>query len=1312
MPPRYSYSTPKCLNLIALSISLCFELCNSWQKWDSSSFSTDDWRELWSLSDGPGARRGHSLVIFNKTKVVLFGGRGNDAHRKHVPSRYNVVEDRGLLEFSTYDSFPLSSSYDPESEVCKPMETCTRLKEASSGNEQVCSYSWEHLIENAHSPNEQERVEEMCGVYYNDVWVYDTDCLRYADRSCADDGWRILHAGKTFGGCNNDDGEQVCETPSERFGHGATLVDNMTMAVYGGYSQECEDYCSDMWFFNFQTLTWKKQESIGPGARWKFAMISTGSATTSSLYLFGGHRLWHGFSSDNNVENRWNSTALLPEGGYLNDLWLYNFDRTLTDNKRRWSKVKEKETCVRAPGLTWESRNDQQCKVYWPKARSGHAAVYDNKRNGIWIHGGYSSYYPYPTSKDAGSGYGVKSLGREHIAILPSFEFYLDDLWFYDIASGYWERKRIFGRRPEKRTGHIIALSGDILILHGGFADNTHYDDTWHYMIDENRWSKKVHFVHANFPETCTDDLIEIQNDPDCIELQFPADLKRSNESTLALKYQQILPFSEQEGYTPDPNYPLYFGIVDNAETFVNQLRKKYLEQEVYDKKGHRVWIESTVPDGTPIAPKAATSPRQFARLKTIKYNTTTELEIWEWCTSVKGEPTRGKTNDGTNGRSAKNVFIPQPRRQSIGWDGCENIDWKRPSSRSDHSSVYIEKYDMLVTHGGIGYITNNETVSNSAMNRLTNTTVLGDMWVLNVHSCARNCSNNGVCTNGFCKCDPGFYGMDCSNFTCPGSVCQYDGDHVQHCTHCCFDSISDRKVPCRLDDKELMHFTGKSEGICDGFGTCQCAPPYIGEDCSILDCKHNCSFNGYCSVEFPASRCMCKDGYTDGSDGASGRASTAAIFPCGRVIDDKRSFMSSLTSGRMENPSDLLLATPVDPSIKSYASHLTRNEIVQGIYSTHLFDKEHHFSTQFEEIFTDAKNNYPNFVALLIKDRNVYCRRSQLKSLSRSRYFIQMLEQGLLQYYNSARPRNHPNKKIDEMLLNSTVVLPVLLKHDDSNGCYPARKYDKYKVPRLTWSVPLTNENKWCAVVGMPSYKAWRDVSRSIKVDENYWKNEFRKNYKQYPWASKLNMAVWRGSTTFNKGLYGSLDFDDIPRAKLVEKGKESELIDAAFHKLVGKYEDDTQTRTSHKVRNTLKEAIPLKDMMRYKAIIDIDGNNWSARFNSLLCGNSIVIKIKPDFIEQSYKDLEAYGHYVPASIENITETMKYVLDSKNELQMRRIVERANEWCAESMTKEALADSALVAMEEYVDLLSRYDPSWREQGITVQNSDDFVQCH
>ena len=161
------------------------------------------------------------------------------------------------------------------------------------------------------------------------------------------------------------------------------------------------------------------------------------------------------------------------------------------------------------------------------------------------------------------------------------------------------------GRKPQRRTDHILSLSGNLLILHGGFGDNYNFEDTWYYIIGENRWLQKIDFVHASYPEDCKDDLATIREDPSCIELEFPPDLRRSNESTLALKYQEILPFSEQKGYTPDADHPFYFGIVSSAEEFVQELRQKYLEQEVYDEKGQRIWLESTVLDGTPIAPKA-----------------------------------------------------------------------------------------------------------------------------------------------------------------------------------------------------------------------------------------------------------------------------------------------------------------------------------------------------------------------------------------------------------------------------------------------------------------------------------------------------------------------------------------------------------------------------------------------------------------------------------------------------------------------------------------------------------------------------------
>ena len=151
---------------------------------------------------------------------------------------------------------------------------------------------------------------------------------------------------------------------------------------------------------------------------------------------------------------------------------------------------------------------------------------------------------------------------------------------------------------------------------------------------------------------------------------------------------------------------------------------------------------------------------------------------------------------------------------------------------------------------------------------------------------CPKNCSNHGRCFHGYCYCDDGFYGIDCSNSTCsqglvrlllgpsmgimwslhvvwlccgavscPGTFCYMDTDsHRQVCHHCCHAGYSHtdgewyvedhRKVPCSLD------LIGEMHGICDGFGNCQCAPPYMTRDCSVR------TFNGILQKQWPLWGC------------------------------------------------------------------------------------------------------------------------------------------------------------------------------------------------------------------------------------------------------------------------------------------------------------------------------------------------------------------------------------------------------------------------------------------------------------------------
>ena len=137
---------------------------------------------------------------------------------------------------------------------------------------------------------------------------------------------------------------------------------------------------------------------------------------------------------------------------------------------------------------------------------------------------------------------------------------------------------------------------------------------------------------------------------------------------------------------------------------------------------------------------------------------------------------------------------------------------------------------------------------------------------------------------------------------------------------------------------------------------------------------------------------------------------------------------------------------------------------------------------------------------------------------------------------------------------------------------------------------------------------------------------------------------------------------------------------------------------------------------MISLTAIIDIDGNNWSSRFGMLLCSNSVVIKIEPDFIEHFYDtngEVQPMKHYVPASLDNLTQVVSYVMDKSNDDEMQAIVTAANTWCRESLTEEGLARDALVQLDSYKKALDAYhNGTWKKEWkIVKQQFTDWVDC-
>jgi len=120
------------------------------------------------------------------------------------------------------------------------------------------------------------------------------------------------------------------------------------------------------------------------------------------------------------------------------------------------------------------------------------------------------------------------------------------------------------------------------------------------------------------------------------------------------------------------------------------------------------------------------------------------------------------------------------------------------------------------------------------------------------------------------------------------------------------------------------------------------------------------------------------------------------------------------------------------------------------------------------------------------------------------------------------------------------------------------------------------------------------------------------------------------------------------------------------------------------------------MKDYQKYMAIIDIDGNSWSSRFADLLCMNSVVIKVEPNWMDYFYMELQPWKHYVPvhANMSNLVEvvTMATSDDPEIQKQMQQIVHNANVWCRSKMTAPQLSIDMIWIMIYYVEMLKKED--------------------
>jgi hypothetical protein len=212
------------------------------------------------------------------------------------------------------------------------------------------------------------------------------------------------------------------------------------------------------------------------------------------------------------------------------------------------------------------------------------------------------------------------------------------------------------------------------------------------------------------------------------------------------------------------------------------------------------------------------------------------------------------------------------------------------------------------------------------------------------------------------------------------------------------------------------------------------------------------------------------------------------------------------------------------------------------------------------------------------------------------------------------------------------TLAIPLIVDPLDFAGC-PAH----VQFPKFTYAMASPPTVETCVPFAVPCYEMWEKLQWKHRFEPSDWNStDMERNYrfglqnlfqdtnwpaksmneydKLYPWKQKIQKVVWRGSTTGgNPGLSGVSDWRKLPRFQLVGIGREhSDTMDFGFTELLQGWEQKPYSSEILQELGPTKKKIKPQIFMKYKAVLDINGNSWSSRFGHLMCLNSVVVMVR----------------------------------------------------------------------------------------------------
>jgi Glycosyl transferase family 90 len=213
--------------------------------------------------------------------------------------------------------------------------------------------------------------------------------------------------------------------------------------------------------------------------------------------------------------------------------------------------------------------------------------------------------------------------------------------------------------------------------------------------------------------------------------------------------------------------------------------------------------------------------------------------------------------------------------------------------------------------------------------------------------------------------------------------------------------------------------------------------------------------------------------------------------------------------------------------------------------------------------------------------------------------------------------------------------------------------------------------------------------VARTVRIDEPYMQDyrydvtkipeyvhpivSILSNYERHfnplngvveadiPWTEKKNMAVFRGALTgrsrqrptenmINDDSSYAIFCRDTPRCNLVLSNGQSQYVDA---KLVANTRSNIPAIISN--ISIYGDGMNFQQMLEYKAIIMLEGNDVSTGLKWSLYSNSVVLSPKPTCTSWAMEELlKPYVHYIPLydNLTNVEEQVQWMIEHDKEAE------------------------------------------------------------